>query len=238
MAPDVNPELDACWRRIGVGGDASCPELPGHVHCRNCPSHSSAASALLSRAPPDDYLAEWTGHVARGRTLSGVSLGAPREGEGEAAAPLSLMIFRVAGEWLALPTRVLEEVTEPSPLHTLPHRRSGVVLGVTNIHGALLICVSLAMLLGLAPEAAPRQNRPGAAKRRMLVIGRDSGRFVFPADEVHGIHRCGPGALRPAPATVARAAGGYTREVLPWQGRMVGCLEPDLLLDSLNRNVA
>src|SRR4029077_5730556 len=29
--------VDDCWNRIGVRGDASCPELKHHVHCRNCP---------------------------------------------------------------------------------------------------------------------------------------------------------------------------------------------------------
>ena len=34
---------DACWRRIGVAGDRTCPELAQHVHCRNCPVYAGAA---------------------------------------------------------------------------------------------------------------------------------------------------------------------------------------------------
>lgn len=231
MTPGGDAIMDTCWQKIGVGGDSSCPDLKEHIHCRNCPSHAGRASLLLNRAPPDDYLDEWTRHVAGGKTLSSLSPDAA------AAATLSVMIFRLAGEWLALPTRLLEEVTEMRPVHSLPHRRSGVVLGVTNIHGGLLICVSLAVLLGLAAEAQ-QQDRRIEAKRRMLVIGRESGRFVFPADEVHGIERYGANSLRAAPATVARAASSYTRHVLPWQDRSVGYLDADLLLDGLDRSIA
>ena len=52
--------LDDCWNRIGVRGDASCPELARHVHCHNCPVHAAAALALLDREPPEGSGAAWT----------------------------------------------------------------------------------------------------------------------------------------------------------------------------------
>jgi chemotaxis-related protein WspD len=237
MAPDAGFAIESCWQKTGIGGDASCPELQKHIHCRNCPTHAGAASLLLNRAPPADYLEEWTRHVAQGNAASDRTPGAAEARAANAAATLSVMIFRIAGEWLALPTHLLEEVAEMRPVHSLPHRRSGVVLGVANIHGGLLICVSLAVLLGLAPEVQQRERRM-EAKRRMLVIGHEAGRFVFPADEVQGIQRYRPDSLRPAPATVVRAASSYTRHVLSWQDRNIGYLDADLLLDGLNRSVA
>lgn len=237
MASDMLLGLGSRRQKTGPEEDASCPESrtrgPGQDH----PAQKEAALLLLNRAPPDSYLEEWTSHVARRSILPSPSPEAANGGAAEEAATLSVMIFRLAGEWLALPTRLLEEVTEMRPVHSLPRRRSGVVLGVTTIHGGVLICVSLAMLLGLAPEAHPHDRRM-EAKRRMLVIGRDSGRFVFPADEVHGIQRYRADKLRPAPATIARAGSSYTRHVLPWQERSVGYLDADLLLDGLNRSVA
>jgi chemotaxis-related protein WspD len=147
-------------------------------------------------------------------------------------------VFRIGGEWLALPTALLEEVTEPRPVHSLPHRRNGVLLGIANIDGELLICASLAALLVLEPAAETQQERPSAAKKRFLVIGREADRFVFPVDEVQGIQRYGPEALRPPPTTLARAASSYIQHVLSWEGRTVGCLDGDLLLNSLNRSIA
>ncbi|SHK06034.1 chemotaxis-related protein WspD [Roseomonas rosea] len=232
MGPGMNPGIDPCWGRVGVAGDASCPELRAHVHCRNCPTHGRAAAALLDRPPPEGYLAEWTGHVARGSALSGLSLDFARREAARAAR--SAMIFRIGAEWLALPTGMLQEVAEMRPVHSLPHRRDGVVLGVTNIHGALLICVSLSVLLGL--EALAQGG--GTGTRRLLVIGPEAGRFVFPADEVHGMHRYAPDALSPPPDTVSRAASSHVRHVLSWEGRSVGLLDGELLLASLNRRIA
>nr|WP_245214899.1 chemotaxis protein CheW [Pararoseomonas indoligenes] len=148
------------------------------------------------------------------------------------------MVFRLGADWLALPTRFLAEVAEPRPFHSLPHRRSEVLLGITNIHGELLICVSLAQLLRLDPDGTAARERQVAARSRFLVIGRQSDRFVFQADEVHGIERRPAGSLRAAPATLSRAVSSYTRQVLSWEGRSVGCLDGDLLIDSLNRSVA
>lgn len=237
MLPDTFLGLDARRRGEGPQEDASRPETRTLAPSQDRPAQREAASLLLNRAPPEGYLEEWTSHVARRSVPSSLSPGAATGGAAEEAATLSVMIFRLGSEWLALPTRLLEEVTEMRPVHSLPRRRSGVVLGVTNIHGGVLICVSLAVLLGLPPEAPPHDRRM-EARRRMLVIGRDSGRFVFPADEVHGIQRYQANKLRSAPATVARAGSSYSRHVLPWQDRSVGYLDADLLLDGLNRSVA
>ena len=43
------------------------------------------------------------------------------------------MIFRIAQEWFALPTVVVAEVGERRAIHSIPHRRSGIVSGVTNV---------------------------------------------------------------------------------------------------------
>jgi hypothetical protein len=136
--------VDDCWNRIGVRGDASCPELKRHVHCRNCPTHGDAASALLRRELPVAYRADWAGHFARRQEV-------------EDPGTESAMIFRVGTEWLALPASVFQEVAELGAIHSLPHRRSSLVLGLTNVRGESLICFSLANLIG--GDEAPQPKR-------------------------------------------------------------------------------
>ena len=41
-----------CWNRIGVRGDASCPELADCAHCRHCATYSASAARLL-------YVTSW-----------------------------------------------------------------------------------------------------------------------------------------------------------------------------------
>jgi chemotaxis-related protein WspD len=218
------PALDDCWNRIGVHGDATCVELATQVHCRNCPVYSRQARMLLDRAQVHD-LAETT------RLFAADKQSAQR---GEHSA----FVFRVGPEWLALATSALDEIADLRPIHSLPHRRSGVVLGLANVRGELIVCVSLAQLLGIeqkAEEPAPRERRQ--ALRRLLVL-RDRGmRLAFPVDEVHGTQRYDQAELKSAPSTVSRATASYSRAVLPWGSNAVGLLDDELLFHSLNRNL-
>jgi len=133
---------------------------------------------------------------------------------------------------------VVDEVADLRAIHSLPHRRSGVVLGLANVRGELIVCVSLAQLLGI--EAQPAESGPRVrrqALRRLLVVRERGMRLAFPVDEVHGTHRYDQAELKPAPSTVARATASYSRAVLPWQAHAVGLLDDELLFHSLNRNL-
>jgi chemotaxis-related protein WspD len=219
------PVVNDCWNRIGVSGDGSCRELESHVHCRNCPVYGAASVLLLDRALPPDALREWTERVAA---------------ENRTAEPgtEAVIIFRIGGEWLALPVRAFQEVAEPCPIHTLPHRRQGALLGLVNVRGELLICAALEGVLGLEKTAIANEEQPGATGGRLLVLQRDGNRLACPVDEIDGVHRYHPRELNEVPATVTRAAATYTVGILPWQGKTVGCLDDELLFYSLNQSLA
>jgi chemotaxis-related protein WspD len=214
--------LRPCWNEIGVQGDATCPELHQVIHCRNCAVYSKAGVQLLDRPLLPGYRRAWTEHFAQERKLPG-------------SARQSALLFRLGSEWLALPTPAFQEVAERRPVHSLPHRRQGVVLGLVNIRGELLICVSLDHLLGLAKS--PLRKTPHTTYDRLLVAKWDRHRFVFPADEVRGILRFHAPELQEPPATLTKSRRSYTQGVLRWQDRAVGLLDADLLFSSLNRSL-
>jgi chemotaxis-related protein WspD len=216
---------DACWNIIGVRGDGSCLELERYVHCRNCPVYAEGALAVLDGDAPADYRQEWTNHVAR----------AKRGADGETQ---TVVVFRIGPEWLALPMRAVTEVADLRPIHSLPHRRSDVVLGLANVRGELLVCVSLGQVLGLEqPAEANREIRRGAHPR-LLVIRHDNVRSACPVDEVHGVHRVRSREMKDVPTTVARATATYSKAVLSWKGVSVGLLDDELLCYTLQRSVA
>lgn len=221
---NLDAPIDDCWNRIGVQGDLSCPELAQHIHCRNCPVYATAAARLLDSELPDGYVDERTSHYARTRN-------------DELRATGAFSLFRIGAEWLCLPAPAVSEITSMRTIHRLPHR-ADVVLGVVNVRGELLICVSLARLLGV--EAAPRaQREDGAiAYPRLVVMSGEQGRLVFPVDEVHGIERFAPGALQEVPASIGKAAATYTSAMLPWGERSVGCLDAGLVLYGFHRSLA
>ncbi len=148
--------------------------------------------------------------------------------------PLSAVPFRVGAEWLALPTQCFQEITEWRPIHSIP-RSTAIVLGLANIRGELLICISLGHLLGLAhisPRSALR-----TAYQRLLVFYWMGRRFGLPVDEVHGPHRYYAEDAKPPPAALAKTDTAYAESILEWRERRLVFLDPDLLCSALNRNL-
>lgn len=212
--------LDLCWKRIGIWGDRTCPELATHGHCRNCPVYSAGAARLLDTEVPADYLAANARHYAQAKT-------------DQRLAVKSAVVFRVAGEWLALPAGVFQEIAPIKPVHSLPHRRDALVTGLVNVRGELLICISLPVVLGLATTV-----ETSLSTARHAVVGRGADRYVFAAEEVAGVHRYDEASLAPVPATLAHAQAVHTRGLLRWQDRPVGLLDDSLLRHSVNRGLA
>ena len=73
---------------------------------------------------------------------------------------------------------------------------------------------------------------------RFIVLRVEENVFVMPVDEVYGVIRFNIGELRDTPSTVAHAAATYTRAVLPWQNSLVGYIDHELLIFTLNRSLA
>ncbi|WP_066736368.1 chemotaxis protein CheW [Cupriavidus sp. D384] len=224
-APTTLPGLaagtvDDCWRRIGTGGDRSCPRLNDHLRCRNCPVYAQAAVTVLDSLSAGSL---WDSTAGNAETADTVGR--------DRTAAQSLLIFRVGDEWLALPTAALGEITAPVPVHSLPHRRHAALIGVAAVRGVLLTCVSLALLFG-APEGAGQQTT------RCLVLGQGRNAIALPVAEVAGVEHVPRLALLPLPATLTRASSRYTQALFEHAGRSVGLLDADLLRQALSRSLA
>jgi chemotaxis-related protein WspD len=218
--------VDDCWNRIGVRGDSSCERLDEYVRCLNCPVFETAAAKLLERPIPAVDLSQ---HDARSSER--------RVQHNAQGASESFLVFRIGGEWLALPTPIFKRIVQTRPIHSLPHRQHRAVLGVVNVQGELLVCLSLAHLLGFEPDAAATEGRARHELPRLLVVSRDEEHAVFPVDQVDGVHRLAPATFCAPPATLSQAAAAHTRAVAPWRGMSVGVLDADALFDTLNRSL-
>ena len=220
----VTPPVASCWSTIGVWGGHSCAELDVHTHCRNCPVYSDAAAALLDRPVPAELA------IDRARHFEAAKPADERE-------TLSVVIFRLGPEWFALPTSVVAEVAEHRVIHSMPHRRAGIVLGVVNVRGELLVCASLERLLGLQAAGQPALGISRKGEGRLLVLRRDDVRVVLRADEVSGIQRFHSKELKDVPTTVSKGASAHSRAVLSWSGHVVGLLDEHRLFHTLQRSV-
>ncbi|BCX66424.1 MULTISPECIES: chemotaxis protein CheW [Pseudomonas] len=211
--------IDDCWNRIGIHGDKSCPLLIEHIHCRNCAVYSAAATRLLDRYALQQEDREHVSATVQSEVKT-----------------RSLLMFRLGEEWLGLTTRSLVEVAPQQAIHSLPHQRSRALLGVANVRGALVACLSLVELLGLDSV-----NNAAAGTRvmpRMLIIAAHGGPVVVPVDEVDGIHAIDERILDAASRSGTQASAKYTRGVLPFKGRSLRWLDEEQLLSAVTRSLS
>ncbi|WGL64478.1 chemotaxis protein CheW [Pseudomonas sp. CW003PS] len=216
------PAVDDCWNRIGVFGDKRCERLERHIHCRNCEVYGAAAIALLDRygssleRDADDY------------------------GQGEEQEPVgeqrSLLIFRLGEQWLAIATRCLAEVMPVSPIHSLPHRKSTGLLGVTNVRGTLVACLSLSELLDLETDDGRQSGQ--RVIPRMLILESGSGPLVVPVDEVSGIQKIPLARISNAKQDDKRTISRFTAGVLQWRGQSITLLNDEQLLQNMIGSLA
>lgn len=211
--------IDDCWNRIGIHGDRSCPLLEEHIHCRNCSVYSAAATRLLDRYSLVQDQREQVHVTELQRDIK----------------TRSVLVFRLGEEWLGLATRCLSEVAPLQAIHSLPHQRSRALLGVANVRGALVACISLVELLGL--DSNPATSSAARVMPRMLILAANGGPVVVPVDEVEGIHAMDERELDSASASGTHANARFTHGVLQWKDRSLRLLDEEQLLSAVHRSL-
>ncbi|MBW4592952.1 MAG: chemotaxis protein CheW [Brasilonema angustatum HA4187-MV1] len=228
-----NSKVHNCWNQIGIWGDHSCPELKKHIHCQNCPVYSSMGRSLLEREVPQAYVDEWTDLLSKEKLEKSV------EATDRVASieTITVGIFRLGQEWLALSAQLIQEVMPTSTIHILPHRSNNIFLGLVNLRGEVQICVSLKQFLGIETADDNQQNISPVIYNRMVVVEKFGNRWVFPVDEISGIHRIHPMQLTNVPATLSKMPENYTQGIFNWKNQKVSYLDDELLFYALNKKV-
>jgi len=211
--------MNQCWRKIGVEGDPSCPELSRYIHCRNCPVYERGGRALLEKPAPEDYVREWTALLANRKAV-------------EQQRPLSALVFRLGVEWLALNTALFVEIAAPRPVRRIPHRSNDVLLGMVAMRGEICLCFALDQLLGIVVPASE-----SSVGRRLAILKHEGSVWAFEMDAIHGVQHYAKSDVQPLPVTVAKSAPGFFRGLIRAGDRNVGLLEEDLVFHVLTRQV-
>ena len=197
----------ACWKENGVFGDATCVQLAGMAHCRNCPEYSRAGRSLLDREIPPGTREEATELAATPREMA-------------ASDTLSVAVFRMGSQWLALETVLFLRWVEARPIHVVPGRTNEIFRGLVNVDGELLFAFDGARMMN--PDESV-----GATAARMFVASDGVDRFAFAVDEVLGIRRIPRKALDEVPATLARAPSALSRNAVRIEDRNVALLDAE-----------
>jgi chemotaxis-related protein WspD len=207
-----------CWSVIGVdrGGDWTCSALEELVHCRNCPVFTAGGRALMEQAAPAGYLEEWQAFLADARLR-------------QAERSISTLVVRLGSEWLAIDASAIGEVAALRPAHRIAHRSGGVLVGLVNIRGQLLLQASLHTLLHLQQE--------GGAGSRLVVLQKDGASWAVQVDEVIGVRRFSTEDIGPVPVTVAQGMARVSRGLMTLRDHSVGYVDVDQLLALLRQAV-
>lgn len=209
-----------CWSVIGVslGGNRSCGELEEYIHCRNCPVFTAGGRALMEQRPPAGYLDEWKTFLADARLR-------------QTDRSISTLVFRLGSEWLAIDASAIGEVAGVRPAHRIAHRTGGVLVGLVNIRGQLLLQASLHTLLHLERDATALKTQ------RLVVIQKDGASWAFQVDDVIGVRRFSTNDIGPVPVTVAQGMARVSRGLMTLGEHSVGYVDSKQLFTLLRQAV-
>lgn len=213
----------SCWNSIGVWGDSSCPEIRKFNHCRNCPLFINAGKELFEKEPPEGYLQEWTEILSKEKT-------------DDEKADNSYLIFRLGGEWFAIDSSVIVEVTDNSVIHSLPHQRSRILKGIVNVRGEIKLAVELHNLFGVENLESSDAKKIKVFTRQIVIQkGKDS--WVIPVDEIKGVLKFNEKKVTSLPATAKTSKENFLRGFIKSEKIEAGIIISDVLFESINKQV-
>lgn len=129
----------------------------------------------------------------------------------------SVVIFRLLNEWYALSTSAIVEVSDLKKFHKIPHIKFPAFLGTTSFRGQLWLGINLSAFLGIKAHAEED------VKSCMLAIEKENRRWVFPVDEVYGVHH-------------------FERQILDksfmWKDKQISYLNSEVLFRDLERSMS
>jgi chemotaxis-related protein WspD len=208
-----------CWAHIGVWGNNTCVELPRVSHCRNCEVYAAGGRRLFDRPVPSDYIESWAAFLAEDKGVAEV-------------ATVPHLVFRIGQVWLAFTATNLREITEPRVIRRVPHRPLETLLGLASVRGELYPCVSLHTLFGEKAAAS------SARTARFVLAHWSSGDWVFPVDQVDGMHEVSEQQIEPLPATLMSVGAVYTRGLFRLRDKSIAVIDDGVIFPTLERRLA
>ncbi len=188
------------------------------------PSHTSALLRLLDQpVSPED--------------LAAGARAAANPSEARQSGSAGIVLFALGEETLAVPAKLLRRVTPVTSPIRIPHRTSGVLRGLCNIRGELVLCADLRHLLGM-PAQANAEAPTESGSRRMVVIGPTDAPWAFEVDSLKGVERIDPTNLMDAPLTVEHAIGAFVAGLVEIEGTRVTVLDGERVLAGFKAGLA
>lgn len=215
---------ERCWDSIGVFGLGTCELLDEYHHCKNCPVYAQGGRHLLERNISPEMIRDWTEIISRPK-------------ESDAADKISVVIFRIADEWLGLNTNVFQEAVVKKFVHFVPARSNEFLHGIVNVNGELLICLSIAKLLNLPVVSFDNEENNHNVYNNLLIIFENNQRYAFPVDDFLGVtvipaeYRVNP------PLTVSKSDSTISGAIINYKNKSISIIDEHKLFKIINRKM-
>jgi chemotaxis-related protein WspD len=218
---EINKIPDKCWKEIGVDGTSSCDKLVNYIHCRNCPTYSAVGRTLLKKEFPPEYLKDWTELLSLKKEI-------------QASELVSVLIFRLKTNWLALTTNCFRETVHIREYHSVPFRTNNIFKGLVNVNGELLLFFSVDNLLGIESENVDETSEK-VIYNRLVILSKDGNQYVFQVDEIKGVVKISNDAINKSPITVSKSPIALTKGVFNYDEEAIGLLDETKFFNALKK---
>ena len=162
----------------------------------------------LDQPIPDGLREIWAGQLAA-------------ESQTQQAVPkIRRFVFRVGAEWFALDPRALSLTLPEIRPRQLPHRAGGVVEGLINADGRIVVCIRMSHLWDILSSPTPTTQN-----RRILVLNIDGWAFALRAEDVLGIEEFAEDAIDPLSPSAPEALRRCAQGTMFHKGRAVSLLQ-------------
>jgi chemotaxis-related protein WspD len=182
-----------------------------------------STSQFFDRIPSQEYVKE----------LSEALIKEPSSEE--AKEKLSVLVFRLGEEPLAIQTIYVKEVARRRKAHRLPHRSSPFLLGLVNLNGELQLCIALHRLLEIEACQVPSTKKDFHQHERMIAIEKEGDLWVFPVDGIEGIFLWDHEMIENVPANILKSSANFLKGIVKMENKAIGFLNEEILFPGLKR---
>ncbi len=217
---------DGCWNRIGVWGrsETKCSLLSQVIHCHNCEVFHEGSQSVFRKEMSEEYRDELTRRLAAEKHFTKI-------------VGQTVLVFRVADEWVALWTRQVREIARKRPVQRIPHNHNPYLAGITNISGEIALCFSLKNILKMAGGDRPSEDSADADRKRLVVSYYQGESYIFLADEIGEVRQCAEAEILPLPDTVNNGELSFMSGIFEWRQKRVGLIDHELLFSVVERSL-
>jgi chemotaxis-related protein WspD len=210
-------DIEKCWMKIGVFGSGECELLQEYSHCRHCSEYSLKSRAIFDRKIPEEFKEEWTKYFNQARKKN-------------VDETVSLVVFKVGNEWFALKTDFFREAVAFNAIHRIPSRTNDYFIGITNIHGELVMCISMTGLLGM-------DHPENSQYKSLIVMNYENTTLALPVSEYLGVVNAAIKDFENAPISIKKNNASLTSKVFKINEKQVGMIDAEKFIELVQKKL-